>query len=218
MTTKRQRATTLCRTAALLGMVALATTARSAEYVVDHGFDDPSSSAWTLELFGTSSLDWVAEDATGDGDSGSLRVRKPIGEAPNSARVVQCVRVLPGAEVELSARVRAPSQIANGTPFLLAQWWSGSDCTGDYLLELQPAIPPPLDTWTVAGPYLGTAPATAHSAFVYAGAAVTVSVGSPQTWEIDYDDVSLVPEPGAAGGVAALVALACLATRRQSPS
>lgn len=216
MATKRQRAVTLCRATALLGLVALAAAARGAEYVVDGGFDDPTLSAWNLELYGTSSLDWVAEDATGDDGSGSLRVLKPIGEEPNSARVSQCVLVPPGAAVELSARIRVPSQIASGSVLLLAQWWSGSDCTGDYLLQLQPYVdPPPGDTWTALGPYVGTVPASAHSALVYAGAAATVVGGSPLTWEIDYDDVSLVPEPGEAGGVAALVALACVAAVRR---
>lgn len=191
--------------------------ARAAELVTDGGFDDPALTAWELQIYDTSTIDWVADDATGDPGSGSLRLRKKVGENPNSLRAVQCFDIVPDSQIDLSARVRVPTQTAEGTPYLDFEWWSDPGCGGTYLngySSSNPAFPP--DTWTDHGPHAVDVPAGVHSARLYVGAAVTVDPGSPEVFEVSWDDVSVVPEPARSAAAAALGALALVARRQRS--
>ncbi len=194
---------------------AVGATARAAELVTDGGFDDPTLAEWNLQIFDTSTIG-VDADATGDAGSWSLLLRKKLGENPNSLRVTQCIETVPGTQLDLSARLRIPTQSAAGAAFLSFQWWEEPGCGGSILGNYDaPVFTPPPDTWTSLGPFSPEVPAGADSVLLYVGVVVTVDPGSPEVFEASWDDVSVVPEPGGAGAAAALGALAHLLRRRR---
>ena len=114
---------------------------RAVELVLDGGFDDPAHAAWTFEKYDTSStIERSTADAAGSPSSGSLRLRKAVGENPNSLRGSQCLEVVPGAEYTVSGKVFWPSasdaadarRIARAPRFSIALWEvrsRGSPCT-----------------------------------------------------------------------------------------
>jgi hypothetical protein len=204
-----------------IAALVLATPAQAQlELVTDGGFDDPTTAAWNLEVFDTSTIAWALPDAAGNLSSGSLLLQKKVGENPNSLRASQCIEVAPGVEYALSGTVFWPaaSGAGLGTPYLSLAWQLGQHCTG------AAGVPngyeavigsPPRDVWTGIGPQAVTAPAGVHSVRLYAGVVAYVSLGSPDIFEARWDDVSVVPEPGPASATAAIAALVALAQRRR---
>ncbi len=185
------------------------------DLLVDSGFDDSSLSAWNIEVYDTSTVEWSAVDAAGDAVSGSVYVAKKVGENPNSARVRQCRPVTDGTTLEFSARILVPDQTAPGNPYLYVGFWTEEGCDGEPNGNLSPSGSVPADTWTMVGPVEVAVPAGTQSVEVLAGATVTVALGSLETFEVYLDDVRLVPGPGAgAGSVAGTLALTGLARRR----
>lgn len=186
------------------------------ELVADGGFDDPTLSAWSLAIFDTSSITWEDVDADGAMGSGSVLFQKKLGEQPNSLRVEQCVPVVPGGDYTLSGQVFVPTQTATGDPFVEAQWFSSLHCGPPSFpsLSASGASAPP-GAWTAVGPVFGTAPVEAHSAVLLVGVVVTVDTMSSDVFSARWDDVSLLPEPGATAEVVAAVVLALLAARRR---
>lgn len=201
-----------------IAALVLATPAQAqVELVTDGGFDDPTTAAWNLQVFDTSTIEWTSQDA-GGGIPGSLLFYKKVGEEPNSLRVAQCIEVDPGVEYALSGKAFWPATSDQGELFLNVDWLLGPQCTGS------PGVPagvraiigsPPRDVWTVIGPQVVTAPAGVQSALLYVGVVAYVNLGSPDVFEARWDDVSVVPEPGPASATAAIAVLVALAQRRR---
>lgn len=204
---------------ALLAAAALAPAiaggAPPSERLLDGGFDDPALSSWSLEIYDTSTLEWVGVDASGSPSSGSLLARKKLGENPNSVRVSQCFPLGPGP-IELSGRFFVPVPDEDRRPFLSIGLHGGPDCGGAYLGDVSPSfVPAPAGVWTLAGPFPGEAPAGTRSARLYAGVVATIDPGSPDVYEAGWDDLSVVPEPHGGAGAAVGLALGALARRRR---
>lgn len=205
-----------------MAVLLLATPARAqgdVELVTDGGFDDEAHAAWEFQIYDTSTIAWTSQDADA-GVPGSLLFQKKVGESPNSLRAAQCIDVVPGGEYALSGTLYWPttSNAADSEPFLSITWQLGPHCTGAAGVPDSSEATigsPPRDVWTGIGPELVTAPAGVHSGRLYVGAVADVSLGSPDIFEARWDDVSLVPEPGAASGAAAIAALLALAQRRR---
>jgi hypothetical protein len=198
----------------------LAMPAGAAEIVLDGGFDDPTHAAWFFEKYDTDSIiDRSTTDSAGDPGSGSLSLAKVLAQPPNSLRASQCVAVVPGAEYALSGTLFLPSASLDldGVAYLDVTWNTSAECNsaspGGYQSNLT-AIP--RDAWTAIGPVLLDAPLGVHGARIYAGVVVyqPPREGAPQFFAASWDDVSLVPEPGGIGSLAALGALATLTRRR----
>ena len=188
------------------------------ELVTDGGFDDATHANWGFEIYGTSTLVWTSDDADG-GVPGSLLFQKKVGEYPNSLRASQCIDVVPGGEYALSGTLYWPttSNAADSDPFLSITWQLGPNCTGAAGVPNTSSATigsPPRDVWTGIGPALVTAPAGVHSGRLYVGVVANTSPGSLDIFEARWDDVSFVPEPGAASGVAAIAALVALVRSR----
>jgi len=209
------------RSACLLGIaLVLAAPVRAAELVGDGAFDDPAHAAWTFEQADlTSEIAWSSEDAAGSMDSGSLLLRKAVGENPNSIRAQQCIDVVPGATYDASAAwfwpaVTDPSE---GSPYFRIQWFSGPGCAGDPLTATDPfSFTPSIahDAWVPFGPAAFDVPAAARSGTLYVGVVAYVSLGSPDFFEARWDAVSILPEAG--GALPAIVALTMLARCRRT--
>jgi len=199
--------------------LALATPAQAqGELVVDGGFDDPTAAAWEFQIFDTSTIAWTSQDAAGNPSSGSLLFQKKVGENPNSLRAAQCIEVVPGGEYSVSGTLLWPaaSSATWGSPYFVVAWQLGPHCTGaagEPNTSFVTIGSPPRDVWTGIGPELVTAPAGVHSGRVLVGVTVDVSPGSLDIFEARWDDVSVVPEPGAAASTAAIAALVALAQR-----
>lgn len=202
-----------------IAALVLATPAQAqVELVTDGGFDDPTTAAWSLQAYDTSTIAWASPDAAGNLSSGSLLLQKKVGETPNSLRASQCIEVDPGVDYALSGTVFWPTTSEQGELYLVVAWLLGPHCTGS------PGVPdgaeaiigsPPRDVWTTIGPQTVTAPAGVQSARLYVGVVAYVSVGSPDIFEARWDDVSVVPEPLAGAlGITASGALALLARLR----
>lgn len=188
------------------------------ELVTDGGFDDAAHANWDFEIYDTSTIAWTSQDADG-GVPGSLLFQKKVGLSPNSLRASQCIDVVPGAEYALSGTLYWPttSNAADSEPLLWIAWQLGSNCTGPAGFPDGMRVfigSPPRDVWTGIGPELVTAPADVHSGRLYVGVVADPSPGSLEIFEARWDDVSFVPEPGAAAGVAAIAALVALARPR----
>ena len=198
--------------------LALATPAQAqGELVVDGGFDDPTAAAWEFQIFDTSTIAWTSQDADA-GVPGSLLFQKKVGENPNSLRAAQCIEVVPGGEYSVSGTLLWPaaSSATWGSPYFVVAWQLGPHCTGaagEPNTSFVTIGLPPRDVWTVIGPQVVTAPAGVHSGRVLVGVTVDVSPGSLDIFEARWDDVSVVPEPGAAASTAAIAALVALAHR-----
>lgn len=186
------------------------------ELVIDGGFDDAAHAAWEFQIYDTSTIAWTSQDADG-GVPGSLLFQKKVGEDPNSLRASQCIDVVPGGEYSLSGTAFWPTTSVEGNLYLTLGWQLGPQCTG------APGDPdgaqanigfPPRDVWTEIGPQAVTAPAGVHSGRLYVGVVANTSPGSLEIFEARWDDVSVVPEPGPASGVAAFAALVVLARSR----
>jgi hypothetical protein len=204
-----------------MAVLLLATSAQAqgdVEWITDGGFDDAAHAAWEFQIYDTSTIAWSSQDADG-GVPGSLLFQKKVVEEPNSLRVEQCIDVVPGAEYALSGTVYWPttSNATDGEPFLSITWQLGPNCTGaagDPDTSRATIGSPPRDVWTGIGPELVTAPAGVHSGRLYVGVIANTSPGSLEIFEARWDDVSFVPEPGPAAGVAAIGALVVLVRSR----
>ena len=188
------------------------------ELVTDGGFDDPTTAAWILQAYDTSTIAWDSQDAAENSSSGSLLLQKKVGENPNSLRASQCIEVVPGGEYSLSGTAFWPTTSDQGELYLVVSWLLGPQCTGS------PGDPngadliigsPPRDVWTPIGPQVVAAPAGVHSVRLYVGVVAYVNLGSPAIFEARWDDVSFVPEPGPAAGAAVIAALVALVQRRR---
>jgi len=189
------------------------------ELVTDGGFDDATHVAWEFQIYDTSTIAWTSQDADA-GVPGSLLFQKKVGEEPNSLRVTQCIDVVPGGEYALSGTVYWPtaSNAADSEPLLWIAWQLGPNCTGAGGVPDDSRVivgSPPRDVWTGIGPDLVTAPAGVHSGRLYVGVVANPnSPGSLDIFEARWDDVSFVPEPSPAAGVAGIAALVVLARSR----
>lgn len=200
----------------------IATSAVAAELVVDGGFDDPSAAAWDFQKYDlTSVIERSPVDASGAPDSGSLYLDKAVGETPNSLRASQCLPVVPGADYQVSGRLFLPlaSLAANGVPALAIAWNTSELCNdvpaGGGVSDFFPSLTGiARDVWVDIGPMTAHAPADALAGRLYVGVVAYTEVGSSARFVGRWDDVSIVPEPGAAASLAAIAALALLARRR----
>jgi hypothetical protein len=204
-----------------MAVLLLATAAQAqgdVELITDGGFDDAAHAAWEFQIYDSSTIAWISDDADG-GVPGSLLFQKKVAESPNSLRASQCIDVVPEAEYALSGALYWPttSNAADSEPFLSIAWQLGSNCTGlagDPDGARATVGSPPRDVWTGIGPELVTAPAGVHSGRLYVGVIANPIPGSLEIFEARWDDVSFVPEPGAGTGVAAIAALHVLARAR----
>jgi hypothetical protein len=189
------------------------------ERVTDGGFDDPAHPAWAFEKYDVSStIAWSSEDAAGSPTSGSLSLDKAVGENPNSLRAGQCIEFVPGAAYALSGTLFWPSASTEGDPFLSVSFHTDPECGGDNVTTASASIGiPPRDVWTPIPPTLiAEVPSGAGFGLLYAGVVAHVDVGSPNFFAASWDDISVVPEPGASAAIAALAVLASLSRRRRS--
>jgi hypothetical protein len=202
-----------CLLAVLLVMAA---PANAAELVIDGGFDDPAHPAWDFEQFDLSStIAWSATDAAGASASGSLSLRKTLGEFPNSLRAAQCIDFVPGAEYEIGGTLFWPSASTEGSPFIAITFQTGAGCVDASPGGANATIGfPPRDVWHALAPTVIQVPPDARSGRLYVGVSGVIVETSPDFFEASWDDVSIVPEPGAAGAGAALTALGLRARRR----
>jgi hypothetical protein len=205
----------------LLGILpAAAPSARGdalAELVVDGDFDDRSLAAWSLEIFDSSTIEWIADDASGPPASGALRLRKKLGENPNSVRATQCLELpLPGT-LQLSAQLRVPAPSLDHFPFVDLAFFADPGCvrTTPTGLFSQNVTGLPADLWSPFGPFDIPIPEGTRSAVLYLGVVATIEPGAPGEHEVRFDEVSVLPEPASGAGLAAGVALAALARRRR---
>ena len=195
--------------------------ARAADVVGDGGFDDPAHVAWDFENFETvavSTIEIADADAAGDPGSGSLRLRKAVAASPNSLRAAQCIEVVPGEAYTASASLRIPaaSSDEDGAPFFRIEWFDAVGCGGSSLGASDPFFFPPSltrDAWLAFGPSDASVRLNARSGRLYVGVTAETSPGSPDFFEASWDDVRIVPEPGAA--LAGSTAVAALSARRR---
>lgn len=193
---------------------AIAEGAAASERLLDGGFDDPALSSWQLEIFDTSTLEWVAVDATESPSSGSLRARKKVGENPNSVRVSQCFPLGPGP-IELSGRFLVPFLDEAHRPLLSLSLHDEPDCGGDVANVFASLSPTSAGVWTPAGPFVDEAPEGTRSAELLAGIIAFIEPGSLDVYEVSWDDLSVVPEPASGTGAVAGLTLGALARRRR---
>jgi len=196
----------------------LAVSASAAELVVDGGFDDPAHAAWIFEKYDlTSVIERSSVDADGAPESGSLYLDKAVGETPNSLRASQCIRVVPGAEYQVSGRLFLPSASvdAYGTPLIAIVWNTAEQCNGTVPGDFYPSLfGIARDEWVDIGPLTATAPPDAVAGRLYVGVIAYLEPVSPNRFIARWDDVSIVPETGAGASLAAIAALAVIARRR----
>lgn len=188
------------------------------ERVRDGSFDDPTLAAWNLEIYDTSTIEWVDVDASGLPASGSVRLWKKVGENPNSVRLNQCLSLGAGP-IEVSGRAFAPAPAPAHAPYLVLAFFPEPGCTGGgigYAFPSNPVLAP--GVWTQIGPLQTESPEGTRSARVYVGIVATIEPGSADVYELGWDDVSVLPEPGRGATAAAGLALAALGRRRRRAS
>lgn len=196
------------------GLVPATAGGAPSERLLDGGFDDPALASWTLEVYDTSTIEWVAVDATGVPGSGSVRLRKKVGENPNTVRVSQCFPLGPGP-IELSGRSLVPVLDEEHRPYVFVEFYDAPGCDGSSLGDVFPSFFPIAGAWTPVGPVPDDAPEGTRSARLYAGIIATIDPGSPDVYEASWDDLSVVPEPASGAGTVAALALAALGRRRR---
>jgi hypothetical protein len=197
----------------LLLAASLALCARPAVAVVfaNPGFDSGVSSWTDRDGVGGTSISWSAMDATGDLDSGSLRLGTSLFfDGP----VSECFPAAPLTEYEVSAQVFVPTQAAVPVAAVNLIFYANADCTDGRQIFHYPLSPPIVDTWTELGG-LSLSFSMIHSMQVWLYAENESPAGD---WVMFFDDITLelAPEPGALG--AALAALAALAARSRTSS
>ncbi len=163
----------------------------TASHLVNGGFDS-NLVAWTNELPGFIAMSWSPADATGNPESGSVRVTNSVPAAGGAGSgPEQCVALTPGSTVSITVRMRIPpgqSATATVNPQVYAHPsgdCSGSSSAGQGLSMRGPSLP---DTWETQTA-MWTVPPGIHSAKLMLWISKTTAAG---TFTAYFDDVSVV--------------------------
>ena len=171
--------------------------------VVDGGFDDPLLATWSLEIFDSSTIAWTADDASGDPASGSLRLRKKLGENPNSVRATQCLELPRPGSLRLCAQLRVPAPSVDHVPFVDLAFFADPGCirTTSTGLFTRNVTGLPADLWSSFGPFDIPIPKGTRSAVLFLGVVATIEPGAPGEYEANFDEMSVLPESASGAGV-----------------
>lgn len=179
-----------------LALFVAALPAAAQNLVTNSGFDSGFAGWTNLEQVGVVKTDWRAEDATGDVNSGSVRVEHDQFSTGTVTGFLQCIPVVAGTEYQVSARTRVlPGQSATGTSRVDMTWFSGGSCQGSLFTSnlLTGGATP---AWDFNQAQI-TAPSPASSAWVMLR--VEKTSDPDEDFEADFDDVAVLAT-GATGG------------------
>jgi len=194
---------------AVLATAALAVRADAANLLGNGTFDDPGSylTGW-LNVGGNES--WVADDADGAPDSGSVEITDTWDDT-YSEWIYDCVPILSGATYQYGARQKTPSgQTATGEARVVLFFDSDTECLAD--ITAVHVTSTALDAWTLLQGE-GQAPPNALRGRLLLLVDKS-SGGVANDLRIRFDDAFVIPEPSAGAlQVAALGALAALRRR-----
>lgn len=209
---RRIRCVQLMRGSLAVGAMLLGTPPASAQNLLANGDFATDLAGWENGAAFIAS-EWSSADAQGELDSGSALVTNtsPSGGGGGNG-IRRCVAIEPGATYSLSGCVFIPfGQASTGHGTLQPQFFSELGCTGSVVGVGGTDFVTAVNTWDCRENPAVMAPFEARSARIIAFVSKTQAGGS---LSMRFDDVALVPEPGAAE-VAALAVLAACGRRGQ---